>query len=384
MNFESKTSTNLDKVKVLFVIPTLMYGGAEKVLVNLVNNLDKTKYDVTLFSIFNVGVNKDFLDSSVRYQYRYPKLFRANTYYFNLFSPKKLFRKFIKEEYDIIVSYLEGPAARIVSGCQNPKTKKISWIHIEFRDEKGAKVGFRNLEEAKKGYNKFERIVAVSQVVKSNFSAAIKPKKQVEVLYNTNESDAIVELGKEKISPDVLEGKINIISAGKLIPTKGFDRLLEVHKRLIDEGIVHSISILGIGAERSNLENKIKELGLENSFKLLGFHKNPYKYIAKSDLYVCSSWREGFSTAVSEALILGIPVVSTNCSGAKELLGENNEYGIVTENSTEGIYKGIKEILTQPNLLNHYKKQAEIRAEFFSKEKTVKAVEHLLDELMNE
>ena len=100
-----------------------------------------------------------------------------------------------------------------------------------------------------------------------------------------------------------------------------------------------------------------------------------------ADLYVCSSRREGFSTAVTEALIVGTPVVSTNCSGAYELLGDNNEYGIVTENDENALYDGIKKILTENGLLEHYAKQAKIRGQRFSTEKTVKAVEDMLNNL---
>ena len=101
----------------------------------------------------------------------------------------------------------------------------------------------------------------------------------------------------------------------------------------------------------------------------------------KCDLYICSSRREGFSTAVTEALVVGIPVVSTECSGAKELLGDNNEFGIVVENSTRGIYEGMKKMLTDSQTLQHYKEQAIIRGESFSKERTVKSVEDMLEKL---
>ena len=96
---------------------------------------------------------------------------------------------------------------------------------------------------------------------------------------------------------------------------------------------------------------------------------------------MCSSRREGFSTAVTEALIVGTPVVSTNCSGAYELLGDNNEYGIVTENDEDALYDGIKKMLTEENLLQHYKEQAIVRGRRFSTEKTVKAVEDMLNNL---
>ena len=99
--------------------------------------------------------------------------------------------------------------------------------------------------------------------------------------------------------------------------------------------------------------------------------------MAKCDLYVCSSHREGFSTAVTEALVVGTPVISTLCSGAHELLGCHNEYGMIVENSTKGIYQGMKQVLNNPEMLVEMKKQAEKRGTFFSREKTVQAVEKM-------
>lgn len=84
---------------------------------------------------------------------------------------------------------------------------------------------------------------------------------------------------------------------------------------------------------------------------------------------------------MTEALIVGTPVVSTCCSGARELLGSSNEYGIVTENTEEGIYCGMKRMLSEDGLLQHYREQAAVRGRFFSREKTVAAVENMFDEL---
>ena len=112
--------------KILFIIPTLGQGGAEKVLVNLVNNMDRSKFDITVQVLFKGGVNEQFLKSDIKFKYYYKKQFRGNSKYLCLFSPEKLYKKFIKEKYDIIVSYLEGPTARIVSGCTNPNTKLVN------------------------------------------------------------------------------------------------------------------------------------------------------------------------------------------------------------------------------------------------------------------
>ena len=99
--------------------------------------------------------------------------------------------------------------------------------------------------------------------------------------------------------------------------------------------------------------------------------------MAKSDLFVCASFAEGFSTAATEALILGTPVCTVEVSGMKEMLGENNEWGIVTENSEDALYEGIKCLLDSPELMAHYKDRAIERGQAFSTEKTVNAVQEM-------
>ena len=111
------------------------------------------------------------------------------------------------------------------------------------------------------------------------------------------------------------------------------------------------------------------------------YNTNPYKYIKNSDMFVCSSVAEGFSTAATEALIVGTPVVTVEVSGMKEMLGENNEYGIVTENNEDALYEGIKKMLTTPGMLEDYAKRAKERGKEFSTEKTVKAVEKMFERL---
>ena len=157
-----------------------------------------------------------------------------------------------------------------------------------------------------------------------------------------------------------------------------FDRLVKIQKQLREADYRTHIYILGSGKNRQEIEAFAADNGIADSFTFLGFQENPYKYVSKADLFVCSSRREGFSTAVSEALVLGIPVVSTCCSGARELLGENNEYGIVTENSENALYQGVKKLLDDPALLSHYREQAKRRGKSFGTAKTVKSVEEML------
>ena len=365
------------KKKILFLIPNLAGGGAEKVLVNLVNNLSQEKFDVTLQTLFDVGVNKQYLLPHIRYTGGWKKQPRGMTQLMKLFSPQFLYKRVVKEQYDVVVSYLEGPTARIIAGCTDKNTKAVSWIHTQFISKKVAAIGFRSLKEARKLYNEPDIIVAVGQTVKEGFLSQIPTNKKIEILYNTNETERIIELADKSIEENFVQG-LTVCTVGKLIPVKAFDRLIRVHRRLLDDGLQHRIRILGVGSEQERLEKLICELGVQDSVQLLGFKENPYAYVSKADLYVCSSLREGFSTAVTEALVLGVPVVTTECSGMKELLGEHNEYGIVTENSEDGLYEGLKAMLSNSQLRTSYKEKAKERGKRFSREKTVQAVEEVL------
>lgn len=368
--------------KVLFMIPDLAGGGAEKVLVNLVNNMDREKFEITVKTLFDVGVNRDKLLPHIKREYCIKKQFRGNSKFFQLFKPETLFKRFIKEHYDIIVSYLEGPTARIVSGCTDNSTKLVSWIHCRMENESIASIGFRSFEEAKRCYNRFDFTACVSKWVKDYYTDVFSFSKPIGVIYNTIQTDEIIEKSKEAVDDITIDSNCcNICSVGRLIDIKGFDRLINIHKRLLCKNINNHIYIFGNGKERKRLEDLVQQNGLSSTFTFMGYTMNPYKYIKNMDLYVCSSYSEGFSTSVTEALIVGTPVVTTLCSGMKELLGENNEYGIVTENNEDALYEGIKKMLTTPGMLEDYAERAKERGKKFSTEKTVKAVEKMFEEL---
>ena len=363
--------------KLLFLIHDLGHGGAEKVLVNLVNNMDPTQFDITVQALFGGGVNEQFLKPHIRYRTVFKKPFPGNSHVMKLFSPKRLHKWFVKDHYDIEVAYLEGPAVRIISGCQNLDTKLVSWIHCTMRSKSEFSVGFRSFEEAKTCISRFHRNVFVSESVKSAFET-YSPITNGIVLYNTNESDRIISMAAEPLEEPFSNDEITLIGVGKIEGVKGFDRLTRVHKRLLDEGYPVHTYILGEGSKKTELSAFLHKEGLQESFTFLGYQTNPYKYVKNSDIFVCSSFSEGFSTAATEALIVGTPVVTTLVSGMKEMLGENNEWGIVTENDETALYEGIKHLLDNPALLTHYKERAAQRGKTFSTVNTVKAVEDML------
>ena len=367
--------------KVLFLIHDLGQGGAEKVLVNLVNNMDCTKFNITVLSLFGGGINEQFLNTNIRYLTAFKRTIRGNSKLMKLFTPKQLHNYFVKDTYDIEVSYLEGSESRIISGCCSSSTRLVSWVHGEQHTRKAASSAFRSEKEAELCYRRFDQHVFVAETVKEDFLSIFPQKKPCDVLYNTVESDRILSLAKESADEIVNDESLKIVCTGSLKKVKGFERLLRIIKRLTDEKYSIHLYILGKGPLRSQLEQYVDDNRISDRVTFLGYQTNPYKYVSKCDLFVCSSYREGFSTAATEALIVGTPVCTVEVSGMKEMLGANNEYGVITENNEEALYQGIKQLLENPELLAHYKKQAEIRGKAFSREKTVKAVEDMLLEL---
>lgn len=363
-------------LKILFLIHDLGQGGAEKVLVNLVNNMDRSKFSITVLSLFGGGVNEQFLASHIRYRAIFKRPVPANSHIMKLFTPKQLHRFFVKEEYDIEVAYLEGPSARIISGCRNKNTKLVSWIHCTMHSKKNVAESFRNISESKNCYNRFHYMVYVSKTCEEAFQKFCPTRRNNVVLYNTNDSDAIRNSAKMKIDDkEFSTDTILWCGMGKLIPVKAFDRMLRIQERLIsNEENVH-LFILGDGPLKGELEKWCDEHGISSSVTFLGYQTNPYKYLAKCDLFVCSSHSEGFSTAAAEALIVGVPVCTVEVSGMREMLGENNEYGVITENNEEALYKAIKSLVDNPELLSYYKNKATERGDYFTLSKTVKAVE---------
>lgn len=370
-------------IKILFLIPTLGHGGAERVLLNLANNMDHSRFDVSIQTLFDTGIYQSQISREVKYIPGLKTYFRGNTKIMKLFSPRTLYRFFVRDTYDLVISYLEGSSARIVSGCTDSNTKKISWIHIEQNTPQIAAESYRSVNELIACYDAFDQIVAVSDIVKNDFQSIVSTSTPTRTIYNVIESRKIICGAKETVTDiKFCRECINLCSVAKLMKTKGYDRLVSVSKRLKEDGFKFHIYIVGKGEEAENLKKMISEYGVEEYWTLLGFRENPYKYVAQCDLYICSSRREGFSTAVSEALIIGKPVVSTECSGARELLGECDEYGIVTENSEEGIYHGLRRILSDPKLLAYYTEQAKARGAFFNTETRIKETEDFFLEVI--
>ena len=362
-------------IKILFFIETLSGGGAEKVLQNLVNNMDNEKFDITVQTVWKENP-EGYLKNNIKYKYIYPYYSKINNYKYRLSVLfKTIYPLHIKDNYDIEVAYLECGATKVISTSTNKKAKKFAWVHCNLSKK------ISNIDSFKKKsimwYKKFDKVVCVSRDVEKSFKDIYGNEFNTEVIYNVIDDCSIRTRSDENIDDFSFDEKIpTIVSIGRLSPEKRFDRLIEAHKNLLDEGFLNKLLIIGEGDERKKLEQIIKASCLQETVTLLGFKNNPYPYIKRADLLACSSDYEGFSSFIAEGLILGKAIVTTNCGGMEELLG-NSQYGIITECDKKALSEGIKELLSANKLKEEYEKKAMERSKCFSIAASVNETEKL-------
>ena len=347
----------MERIKILFFIEELRAGGAEKVLCNLVNEMDQSRFDITVQTLCLCLFR-------VRYRYCYGEKNRINNYRCRVEAAAGLtYPLRMKDDYQIEVAYLECGATKILAGSTNKKAKKVAWVHCDLALKMSDPQAFA--DKASKWYEKYDRVVCVSQTALESFRSLFGMDQKTLVLYNTVDDAAIREKALMQIPRRANKRRMTVVSVGRLSEEKCFDRLLHVHRQLLDSGVAHDLWILGDGPEREKLSQMIADLHLEDSAKLVGYCENPYPYMADADLLVCSSRYEGFSTFVTEGLILRKPIVTTRCSGMEELLGDS-EYGLITENSGEALLEGLRRMLRDPALRDSYATRAEVRGRDFS------------------
>lgn len=371
------------KRKVMFLIYSLCGGGAERVLVETVNHLDPEKYDITLQALFHDDTRARLLAPHVHYRTAFrirsaplQKLVSGVVQY--LLPPKWGYQWFLKGDYDVEAAFLEAFPTKMLAYSTNRKAKKYAWVHIDVNTYTRQDRLFRSLGHQKWCYEQFDHIYCVSENVRESFVKKFGLADRVSVAYNILD-EAAIRRKKDEPCTDIPHDRFLMVSVGSLIPRKGFGRLLDCCARLKAEGFAFRLLILGKGELEAALHEAIRANHLEDTVQLLGFRTNPYPYIAAADLYVCPSYVEGFSTVVSEAVVLGVPILTTDSSGMKEILGES-EYGLVTENSDEALYTGLHRMLAEPETYQHYQQKVKERASFFSLSRRLAEYEAILDQ----
>lgn len=371
---------------ILFFIESLSGGGAEKVLVTLLNHIDYSKYRITLLTLVDTGVLKNNLDFS---KLKYRSIIKSSNnpilkFWYKVkykliyrYLPSNIVNKWIipQKGIDTYIAFTEGYCTKILT---HTKKYKIAWVHIDLKalpwtiNEKI----YKNKQEEKNVYSNYNKVICVSNSVKRIMQEEYG-LEHVETIYNPIDSIEIITKSQEINDIDTPAG-FNLISIGRLVPQKGYDLLVPIVSKLVKEGINVHLYILGTGTEKEQLESIIASEGINHNIHLLGFQKNPYSIMKNMDLFVCSSRSEGYSLVIAEALTLGLPVVSMNCSGPNELL-DNNKYGTLCDNYEE-LYQAIRTAITDKNYYQDLKEKAAKRKDFFDITTTMKQIDQLLSE----
>ena len=380
------------KRKVLLLIESLSGGGAEKVLVTLLKHLDKSRFDVTLCCISNTGKFLHEIPGDVRYHYLLPAgsgLSAWGSFWYKiryklvygLLPLRWVYRLAIPKGNEVEVAFTEGFATKLLASSSNGKAKKIAWVHIDLQQDPWtqARKIYRDLAEEKKCYAAYDSIVCVSESVAHAFKSVYAPASPVSVLYNPVDADDIRCRAKDScpVSWGLNGQAVRLVSVGRLAHQKGYDRLLRICGQLRREGYRFELCILGEGNDRKELEQLIEAESLREDVRLPGFLANPYPLVASADLFVCPSRAEGYSTAVTESLILGVPVLATECAGMRELVGAHC-CGIITDNNERAFYLGLKSLLENKAELSRLHEGACLRGNDFSLESSVQAIEDTL------
>ena len=345
--------------KIVFGITGLTLGGAERTLVDIANRLCY-RYDVTIFCLYAGGELEKELSSKIKVIHickkRYDELNKFEKKYMVLkilFSTKFLYKTYIWRKFDKEIAFLEGPITRIFSVGKDKK-RKIAWVHNDISKVFGK--SFKSKLKAfvdKFIYKKYGTLVFVSNDNLKKFESKYKTKNDKKVIYNFIETYEVLKKSNSKVEVDFDEKTTNFVSVCRLVEQKAVDRLINVHSKLIENGLMHTFYIIGDGTKKAELESLIKEKNVQATFHLLGKKENPYPYIKEADYFCLLTYFEGYPMVLEEAKILDKYILITD-TAARETV-ENYNKSKIFENTEEGIYEGLKNILM--NNGNNLKKE---------------------------
>lgn len=324
------------KKKIIFIIESFIVGGAEKMLIDIVNHLDPNLYDITVCSIYKYSVYPNYeryFDKPFKEHIHYKYIinnhkrwyYRFSSYILNRF-PSIFYRVMIGDQYDTVIAFYEGQPTHLV-GSASIKGKKIAWLHTLTEYSQKNKTNESLLNE-KKIYQAFDQIVAVSQAVLDSFQKIFSiPATKTTVIYNSVDISAINQRALEKISLPVLNERPVFISVGRIIQVKGYDRIIRVASLLKKAGFSFSWWILGGGSdhEEEKLKTVIQNHNLQNNIILLGHIGNPYAFMYHADCYVSASYIEGLSISLLDAIVLHLPIIASDIPANREALSQQKD-----------------------------------------------------------
>lgn len=376
------------KKRVLYIMPDLPSGGAEKVLIDIFRNFDYSTYEVTLLLKYRQGVYLTDIPSEVRFKtmfgpsniwierwHRLLGIFHCYHFYHSIVYKLVLLFTLRGLKFDTIVSFMEGEAVRLHSYIMDKAANNVSWVHIDLKTKHWTQVFFKSDDQERTIYKKMDKIVFVSQEAKKKFLELFNVNREkCKVQYNLIDTTTIQKLANSR---SVKKDKLTVCMVGRLNPQKRYERALHVVKRLKADGLDFVLWILGEGNLENQLMTLIGKLDIEDCVQLKGFVKPSYAYMKAADIYWNTSDAEGYPLVVCEALCLGLPVVATSICGTKEILG-NGQYGCLTLEDEDDIYEKMKEMLVSEQLRQEYAAKALEGASCFDTPKVMNEIYQIL------
>lgn len=372
------------KTKLLFIIWSNSYGGgAERQLTNLVNNLDKEKYEIDVIEYFHTNINPEKLApyinilKPVNNKVTESKIKRFLVNILIHICPMLIRKIYIKKKYDVEISFNYLIPTFLLSKNKNVKT--ISWVHGAIWDiEKNKKFLLNKLQ--KRSFKSVDKIVCIASDTKKSVDTIYPEfKNKTEIIYNGYNFDDMISLSKEKnISKN--DGYLQILYCNRLDDNKNPMLLLEAAKLLKEKTDKFHISILGKGELENEIKDFILKYNLDKNVSLLGYIKNPYPYFKSTDVVALTSKTEGFSNLIIEGLCFSKPFVSTNVGIVREIKKEN--VGIVIEDAKD-MAQAFLDII---NNKKEYKKMVEncnSISKKFSLDNQINSFNRVVDEVLD-
>lgn len=366
--------------RILFLLTNLAGGGAEKVLVDILRHTDFERYEVDLLLVVKEGIYLDSLPEQVniyslykRRGLKYKLDFFFSRYWGIDFFQSRLIKKRIEKRYDAIVSFMEGIPLKFHKYIVNQGQVNISWVHTDMERLHYTAKYFRKHEEQQL-YSQMNKVIVVSQQAQKGFSKVFKIHSSVYTLYNPIDRNSIITLAD---AINVTKTRLTICCVGRLTYAKRYDRAIRIIHKLIKCGYDVELWIAGNGVMERQLRKLAEDLNVEKHVTFLGFQSNPYPYVKAADIFLSTSMTEGYPLVICEALCLEKPIVATNVTGPREILG-NSEYGLLTEENDDAIFAGVRRMIDDEALRAHYVAKARERKQEFEIQPVVDRIYNII------
>lgn len=348
------------KRKVLIIHDSMEGGGAERVLVTLLSNIDLDRFDITLLLINNVGVFLPRIPAQVKVigMYDRPKslYYRLITHFYgprNFLRERRARKLLGNNRFDVTVSFMEGAPGRLHQQLSDLASENITWVHNDLHRGRWYDFWFHKTDETR-FYRSVGKIAFVSGDALKSFQKIFDTPATLRVIYNPVDSSHI--RSQATAEKDLSDRRFTIVNVGRFVPQKNHHRLIEAAEILRNKGCDFVIKLLGSGPLEDRIKEEVKKRGLENHVEFLGFRANPFPVVADASVFCMTSDYEGYPMVITEALTLGVPVVATPVTGVKEMLAHGG--GILTSFEASDIADILERLIRNPEQLSALKADA--------------------------